>query len=99
MAYSNTSPWGLTNFNSLGYLDIFEKRNIPANADDYLYKIQPQYTYRPDLLAYDLYGSSKLWWVFIQRNMDTIKDPIWDFVAGTEIYIPQPKLVKTYIGI
>jgi hypothetical protein len=94
--YTNKSPYsntGVLNNRYLGYLKI---RPIPANGDDVLYKIEPQYTHRPDLLAYDLYGSSKLWWVFAQRNMDTIKDPIFDMKPGTEIYLPQgPKLRRT----
>ena len=40
------------------------------------YTIESQYQYRPDLLAYDLYGSTKLWWVFAQRNMNIIKEDL-----------------------
>jgi len=60
--------------------------------------IQPQYTYRPDLLSYDLYGTSKLWWVFAVRNIDTIKDPVFDFVAGTTIRLPQKTTLDTVLG-
>jgi len=95
-SYSNQSPYantGVLNNRYLGYLKI---RPVPKSGDDVLYKIQPQYTHRPDLLAYDLYGTTKLWWVFAQRNMDILKDPIYDMKPGVEIYLPQgPKLRRT----
>jgi hypothetical protein len=36
-----------------------------------------------------LYGTSKLWWVFAQRNLDVIQDPVFDFIAGTQIFVPK----------
>jgi hypothetical protein len=53
---------------------------------------------RPDLLAYDLYSDSRLWWVFAQRNSNRIKDPVFDFVAGTVIYIPQLPNLRSALG-
>jgi hypothetical protein len=64
-----------------------------------VYKRQSQYTYRPDLLAYDLYGDPSLWWVFIQRNLDMLQDPIFDFVPGTQIYIPKNSSLRTVLGL
>jgi len=97
--YSSTSPWNKTPINSNGYLDTIKVRPIPAESDDILYEIQPQYTYRPDLLAYDLYDTPKLWWVFAQRNMDIIKDPIFDLKPGTVIYLPKGSKLKRLLGI
>jgi hypothetical protein len=92
--YSKTSPyygtpkWG-------NFLDIMVDRKITAKASDVLYKIDKVYEYRPDLLAHDLYNDSSLWWVFAQRNPNTIQDPIQDFRAGRSIYIPtQTQLVQ-----
>jgi hypothetical protein len=65
--YNNFSPWFSTSI-VRNYLDVLTIRAVSAEPDDYLYTIEPQYTYRPDLLAYDLYGTKDLWWVFIQRN-------------------------------
>jgi Base plate wedge protein 53 len=93
--YKDTSPWKTTPKvqNYLGFLDI---RPIPADGDDFLYTVESQYTHRPDLLAYDLYKTPKLWWVFMQRNLDKIQDPIYDFIPGLQIYIPKgDQLVKT----
>ena len=96
--YNNSSPWFTTPITQ-NYLDFLAIRPVSAEPDDYLYTIEPQYQNRPDLLAYDLYQDPALWWVFTQRNLDVIQDPIFDFVAGTRIYIPKPASLKTILGI
>jgi alpha-L-fucosidase len=96
--YQNTSPWFTTQVVN-DYLDVLSIRAVSAQSDDFLYTIQPQYTYRPDLLAFDLYGDPALWWVFTQRNMDVLQDPIFDFVPGTKIYIPKNSGLKSVLGI
>lgn len=96
--YNNTSPWYNTQ-TTQDYLDILSIRPVSAEPDDFLYTIESQYKYRPDLLAYDLYGESSLWWVFIQRNLDVLQDPIYDFVPGTKIYIPKNSSLRTVLGI
>lgn len=96
--YKKTSPWAITPQNKL-YLDLLEIRPVPAEADDYIYTIENQYKHRPDLLAYDLYGSAKLWWVFVQRNMSVLKDPIYDFQPGIVIYIPKKRHLEKFLGV
>jgi hypothetical protein len=96
--YTTYSPWYKTNENNL-YLELLDIRPIPAEDDDITYSIEPQYRYRPDLLAYDLYGSSKLWWVFAQRNMGIIKDPIFDYEPGKKIKIPKQSNLKRFLGV
>lgn len=98
-AYVNTSPWHATQIVNELYLDLLQIRPIPAESDDILYKVQPQYAYRPDLLAYDLYGTTKLWWVFAQRNMDIIKDPVYDLIPGIEIYLPKGPNLSRQLGV
>jgi alpha-L-fucosidase len=96
--YLRTSPWYDTKIVN-NKLDFLEIRPVAAEDDDFLYKIESQYTHRPDLLAFDLYGTSRLWWVFAQRNMDIIKDPIYDFVPGTRIYIPKKTKLFESLGL
>lgn len=96
--YSKLSPWSKTPQNSL-YLELMEMIPVPAESDDHLYVLEAQYKNRPDLLSYDLYGTPKLWWVFVQRNMDVIKDPIYDFVPGVSIYLPKKSNLNYYLGI
>lgn len=74
-------------------------RPIKAKSADILYKIDKVYEYRPDLLAHDLYGSASLWWVFTQRNPDVIQDPIFDFKAGRNIYIPTKDQLNSDLGV
>jgi hypothetical protein len=96
--YSTSSPWYTTKITN-DYLDILNIRSVSADVDDFLYTIEAQYTYRPDLLAYDLYDDASLWWVFIQRNLDILQDPIFDFVPGTQIYIPKNSSLRAVLGL
>jgi hypothetical protein len=96
--YAGSSPWFATEIKNKQYLDVLSIRPIPASTDDVLYTVGTQYTHRPDLLAYDLYGSSKYWWVFAQRNMEILKDPVYDLVAGIKIYLPQGPKLRQALG-
>jgi len=96
--YATTSPWFNTG-SVQNYLNILTIRPVAAEADDFLYAIEPQYTHRPDLLSYDLYGTPRLWWVFIQRNLDVLQDPVFDFVPGTQIYIPKRSGLQKVLGL
>jgi hypothetical protein len=96
--YNNNSPYYLTPITE-NYLDIMQIRPVSAEADDFLYTIEAQYTHRPDLLAFDLYEDAGLWWVFIQRNLNVLQDPIFDFVPGKKIYIPKKSSLTTVLGI
>ena len=71
------------------FLETMVYRPIPAHPSDPTYIIEAQFKYRPDLLAYDLYGDPKLWWVFVNRNRHILKDPIFDFVPGVVIHCPR----------
>jgi hypothetical protein len=97
--YEGTSPWFNTPVTNNQYLDTLRIRPIPAESDDVLYTVQVQYTHRPDLLAFDLYGDKNLWWVFSQRNIEILKDPIFDLIAGTEIYIPKGDALTRILGL
>lgn len=97
--YKSSSPWNKTGYTRTGALDVLKIRPVPSSSDDVQYTIETQYTYRPDLLAYDYYGTPKLWWVFAQRNMNILKDPVFDMVAGTTIYLPKPDSLKRVLGI
>lgn len=96
-AYSSDSPYyetGTTQF----YLDVMVDRPIPKETDDNLFQITQVYQYRPDLLAFDLYDDAGLWWVFYQRNPNTLTAPPWDFATGVEIYIPKITTIRSVLG-
>lgn len=96
--YKNTSPYAQTPMTN-GYLDTLVLVDIPAYTDDPQYTLTPKYMHRPDLLAYDLYNDSKLWWVFSVRNKSVIKDPIYDMVPGQTIYLPKMATIRSATGI
>ena len=96
--YSQTSPYYQTPQNSIN-LGVLVPRTITADLDDQSYTIERTYAYRPDLLAYDLYGTPRLWWVFAQRNPDQIEDPIYDFQPGVTIQLPKASNINSDLGI
>jgi len=83
----DTSQYSLTPVKNW-YLDLWVPRTVMASDHDPIITIPPAFDQRPDLLSQQEYGTPKLWWVFAIRNPDLIIDPINDFVAGIEIYVP-----------
>lgn len=88
--YSSKSPYSETPQTNW-YLDILEFRNIPKFSNDQTITLQSKYEKRPDLLANDLYGSTRYWWVFAVRNPNIIKDSIYDLKEGMELEVTQPE--------
>jgi Base plate wedge protein 53 len=97
--YTKTSPYYNTNTFGGKFLDLLVYRKIDKQADDVNFTINSTYQYRPDLLAFDLYGDTSLWWVFRARNPNTLDDPIFDFRAGVSIYVPKKTTLVTNLGI
>lgn len=95
--YQATSPYFSTPLNNQ-YLSIMVNRSIPKLADDMQFTITETYNLRPDLLAFDLYEDPGLWWVFAQRNPNSIADPLNDFVTGVTIYLPKKSTLKSVLG-
>jgi len=80
------------------FLDINKLPAIKATVSDKVYQIEPKYHQKPEYLAFDLYGTTRLWWVFALRNVDIIKDPIRDFEQGTSIYLPSKDTIENIKG-
>ena len=95
--YDSTSPYFTTPVTDF-YLDMMVDRALPKESDDVYFRINQTYQYRPDLLAYDLYEDAGLWWVFYQRNPNTLVAPPWDFEAGKDIYLPKITTLRTVLG-
>ena len=68
--YRKTSAYFSTNLYGR-FLDIMTPRKITAFGDDTEMTISQAYEYRPDLLAYDLYGDAALWWVLLPNTEST----------------------------
>jgi len=98
--YPSTSPYYNTSVINSQYLDVLDYRPIPKDQSDVYFMITEVYQYRPDLLAYDLYNDSRLWWVFAERNPNKLGyDPYFDFKSGVEIYIPKMSTLQQALGI
>jgi hypothetical protein len=95
--YDSTSPYFNTGYTQF-YLDVMNNRPIPKAPDDQQMVINQTYQYRPDMLAFDLYESATLWWVFYQRNPNTLQKPPLDFTAGTTIYLPKITTLRQALG-
>lgn len=85
--YSAQSPYVDTYQTNWYLLPITLREVLPDNTDTYQ-EISTKYQFRPDLMSYDLYGTPAYWWVFMIRNMNLIRDPIWDFQANVKIWVP-----------
>jgi hypothetical protein len=96
--YEKTSPYYKTIVTE-NYLNVLEFRDLPNERDDTLFTVTKTYEHRPDLLAYDLYRDTSLWWVFAVRNKSLIKDPVYDLEAGVSIYLPKLSTLKKVLGI
>lgn len=99
--YRSSSPFFTTaqrNF-FVSYLDVQSFRAIPAHSSDEIIKVSPRFDQRPDLLSNDLYGVPDLWWIFVIRNPDIMTDPIYDLVAGLEIYAPTKERAFSLLGL
>jgi hypothetical protein len=99
MAYPITSPYFFGDIVNEQYLDVMINRSIQSNPTDIYWEITPTYDLRPDLLAYDLYQDGRLWWVFAQRNPNTLIDPLFSFVPGVKIFLPTMDSIKSSLGL
>jgi hypothetical protein len=95
--YDSTSAYFTTGYSQF-FLDVMTNRAIPKQTDDQLMVITQTYQYRPDMLALDLYGNSTLWWVFYQRNPNTLTAPPLDFKDGVRIYLPKITTLRSVLG-
>lgn len=95
--YPSTSPYFTTQYSQF-FLDVMNNRPIPRENDDRAFIIPITYQYRPDMLAYDLYDNSGLWWVFYQRNPNSLTAPPWDFVVGKTILLPKITTLRSVLG-
>jgi hypothetical protein len=98
IAYDSTSPYFETGYSQF-FLDVMVNRPIPKEDDDLTFTINTTYQYRPDMLAYDLYQNAALWWVFYQRNPNTLTAPPLDFAVGVQIFLPKMPTLKSALGI
>lgn len=98
--YPATSPYYITDVTNQKFLDFMNYRELPSLPSDIYYTLPMVYEYRPDMLAYDFYSDSRLWWVFAARNPNVLgPDPYFNFKAGIQFYIPTLNTLRLVLGI
>lgn len=100
--YQNVSPYFKTAQRNylIEYLDSYTNRPVPSDDTDELISVSPKHEHRPELLAYELYGTPQLWWIFAVRNPNLIIDPIYDLTAGLEIFVPtRSRVFQNILGL
>ena len=95
--YKKSSPYANTDQASW-YLAALTYRPIPRATTDKFIVVQGKYDKRPDLLSYDLYGTPDYWWTFMILNPDVLKDPVFDFNAGVQIYTAARDRLTSILG-
>lgn len=70
------------------YRDYYNPISLEKDDSDYFIIITSEYKYKPGKLAYDLYGSERLNWVFSYFNRDKITDIIFDLKEGMILRVP-----------
>lgn len=71
--------------NNIITFETYIRKPYRSTGQEHLMVITPGVEYRPDLVAYDKYGSPNPWWYILQVNgmID-----IWEFKSGTTIMLP-----------
>jgi hypothetical protein len=87
--YRTDSVYAKTSVINNQYLGIWEPGSLDLNNTATMQvTLEPKHNNRPDVLANELYGNPKLWWVFAQFNPDDLIDPIMDFQSGMTLVVP-----------
>lgn len=97
VTYTKTSPYGVTPQSSR-FIGRYVHRQITAHESDQLITLSAKHEHKPEVLSQELYGSPEYYWVFMCRNMNIIRDPIWDFIPGITIAAPSMAHLKSILG-
>ena len=90
MSYKSDSHLSNTKTNAK-FTELYEPGNELFTTTTKSIKIEPGFNRRPDLMAHNLYGNARLWWIFMHFNPDKIKDPVQDFTEGKSIVVPEKR--------
>lgn len=76
-------------------LSWWERYTLAEDVNAISILLDSTFANRPDIVAYEYYGTSKLEWVILQYN--NIVDVREEFTVGKTIVIPSPDYVYSYI--
>lgn len=74
----------------------WERKDFTHTENDTFIVITGKHVGRPDLIAYDFLGDTRLWWLIAQYNH--IIDPYDEFQEGKYIRIPPMNMVNSLTG-
>ena len=97
----------MSKFNRDNYLknvnsnNLIEKELLTNSFSDYRFKykknaftIKSKHIQRPDLISYDLYGRTDLWWFILKSNSI---DDVWnELYLGQIIQVPDIRDINNY---
>lgn len=78
-------------------LGAYVPLGITPDISDYEIIVDKKYENKPGWLAYDLYGTERLAWVFMVYNPNKISDPIYDLKSGMKIIVPTRDRIMSYL--
>lgn len=90
--YDSRSPYAKTPIDGQ-FLDHYVHRKVPgASKGDRVMEVSLRWHHRPDLMAYDLYGDARYWWVIPVRN--GLEDLTFGVEYGKKLFVPPRDLVE-----
>ncbi len=78
------------------FLVLRRPLTLDRSDGDTFITVTQEFQNRPDLIAFNAYGTSELWWVIYEYN--NIRDPFFDLKIGTTLLIPQLERVLQAIS-
>jgi hypothetical protein len=98
-SYDQASPYYTTGYTQF-FLETMTNRPIPKEPDDQYFTISlPLSSIVPTCWPLTCTTMPTLWWVFYQRNPNTLSAPPLDFKSGTQIYLPKITTLQSALGI
>ena len=92
--YSNIQRYKNPKTNTRYYTNVVYPEIVPTANDLYIYT---SYEDRLDLLAYDYYGNSNLYWIISSANPDITRRDSFFIKGGVQIRIPSPDRIDAII--
>lgn len=84
--YDSRSPYAKTQIDGR-FLGHYVHRRAPAaDKSDKVMKVSLRWHHRPDLMAYDIYGDARYWWVIPARN--GLEDLTFGVEYGMKLFVP-----------
>ena len=76
-------------------LTFWERQVFPKDPTDMSYVLTAKQAHRPDLVAFEVYGTASLHWFVMMYN--DLTDPIEEFVTGQTIVLPTKERATKYL--